>query len=205
MADAARRAFEKERDQILNDLPPTVKDMFGAIGFAPQDEDDDDDDAEDNDNNNAAKAAQAQPAFRPVLVVNPYNVPPKPVRDVYWFDLYSQAKRKKKLTRLAYLVYHYGADDPDDCYSFVEHDEFIPYEAGHAKGYDVVPPQLRAKMDQGQPLTEQEQTTVRGLEELHEDVSKPPMARRRGIAFEERWEKLVSSAPPPAKRQKKTK
>ena len=201
MAEAARKAFEKEREQILKDLPQSVKDMFGSIGFAPQDDSDDDDSDEDNDDNHNKTA---QSAVRPVLVVNPYDVPPKPVRDVYWFDLYSKAKRTKQLTRLAYLVYHYGADDPDDCYSFLEHDEFVPYEDGHAKGYDVLPAPLRAKMEQGVPLTEQEQTTVRGLEELHEDVSKPPRERRRGIDFQERWEKLAS-APPPAKKQKKTK
>ena len=187
MAQAARKAFEKEREKILKDLPQSIKDMFGTVGFAPDDEDDENADV-----------------VRPILVMNPYDVPPKPVRDVYWFDLYSKAKRTKKLGKLAYLVYHYGADDPDDCYSFLEHDEFISYEDGRAKGYDVLPTHLQSKLDAGETLTEDEQTKVRGIQELTEDAPKPPSERRRGILFEERWEKLVTE-PPVNKKQKKKK
>jgi len=182
MAQAAKKAFEQEREKILKDLPQPIKDMFGSIGFAPHEDEESDE-------------------IVPVLVMNPYHVPPKPVRDVYWFDLYSKSKRTKKLSNLPYLVYHYGADDPDDCYSFLEHDEFISYEDGRAKGYDVLPVPLQAKLDAGGELTEEEQLKVRGIQELNEDVPKSPSERRRGFDFVERWEKLADE--PAAKKQKK--
>jgi len=187
---AAKDAHEKEKEKILQDLPESIKDMFGIIGFAPSEFDEND--------------------IIPVLVVNPYNVPPKPVRDVYWYDAYAKAKRSKKLSELPYLVYHYGADDPDDCYSFIDHDDFISYEEGHAKGYDILPPELQAKLDSSgtaavTELTEEEQLKVRGLKELMEDVPKDPSERHRGFDFQERWEKLITeeAGPPASKKQKK--
>jgi len=183
MAQAAKNAFEKEREKILKDLPDAIKGQFGTIGFGP---------CEDEDSDEVV----------PVLIMNPYHVPPKPVRDVYWFDLYSKAKRSKKLNNLPYLVYHYGADDPDDCYSFIEHEDFIPYQDGEAKGYHQLSPELQSKVDSGASLTEEEAYKVRGIQELAEDVAKEPSERRRGIVFEERWEKIAEK-PAPAKKQKK--
>lgn len=194
--ESAKKLFEAEREKILSELPESIKAMFGTIGFAAAEFDEND--------------------MIPVLVMSPYDVPPKPVRDVYWFDYFSKAKRSKTLDKLSYLVYHYGADDPDDCYSFIEHDDFISYEEGKARGYDVLPADLALKLQQQQSeenieLTEEEVRRVRGLRELNEDVLKDPIERKRGtIDFKERHELLPPSSkskalksPPAAKRQKK--
>lgn len=175
-SDEARKAFEKEREKILKDLPDSIKKMFGAIAFGPSAFDEDE--------------------IVPVLIMNPYHVPPKPVRDVYWFDLYSKTKRSKKLPHLAYLVYHYGADDPDDCYTFIEHKDLISYEDGVAQGYDRLSAEIQTKINDAATsgtcpdLTPEEQMKVRGLEELQEDLAKPPHERRRGVDFLERWQVL---------------
>ena len=154
--------------------------MAGQIGFAPSEED--------------------ETEIVPVLVLSPYDVPPKPVRDVYWYDMFGKAKRTKKIDQLPYLVYHYGHDDPDDCYSFIEQDEFISYENGKEKGYDVMPEALASKVKEGGDLTEEEEIRVRGLKEMEEDVPKKPTDRKRGTTdFQERYEKLKE---PPAKKQK---
>lgn len=180
--ESAKKKFEAERKQILEELPESIKDSFGLIGFAPGEFD--------------------ETEIIPVLVVSPYDVPPKPVRDVYWFDMFSKAKRSKNLKKLAYLVYHYGADDPDDCYSFIEHDEFISYEDGKEKGYDILPADLATKVAEGVEMTPEEDMRVRGLRELEEDVPKEQSERKRGVDFKERHDQIALKAPP-AKRQKK--
>lgn len=186
--ESAKSKFEAERKQILADLPDSIKSMFGTIGFAEAEFDEND--------------------IIPVLIMSPYDVPPKPVRDVYWFDQYSKAKRSKSLDKLAYLVYHYGADDPDDCYSFIEQEDFISYEDGVRLGYDQLSAELEQKVKDGIELTEEEALRVRGLDELNEDVVKDPSLRKRGNAgFLERHEQAEKAASttkqPAAKRQKK--
>jgi hypothetical protein len=59
-----REAFEEERDEILKQLPDTYKSMFGRIGFA-----------------------KWSGMTLPVLILNPYHVPPYPVRQ-QWFKQY---------------------------------------------------------------------------------------------------------------------
>jgi hypothetical protein len=189
--ESAKSRFEAERNQILAELPDSIKAMFGTIGFA----------AAEFDENEIV----------PVLIMSPYDVPPKPVRDVYWFHLFSKARRYKALDKLAYLVYHYGADDPDDCYSFIEQDDFISYEHGVKMGYNLLPSELDQKVKNSVELTEEEALKVRGLNELNEDVVKDPSQRKRGNeGFKERHELLEQSPAaekatkqPPAKRQKK--
>ena len=188
MMETAKSKFEAERKQILSDLPDSIKSMFGTIGFA----------AAEFDENEIV----------PVLVMSPYDVPPKPVRDVYWFDQYSKAKRSKSLDKLAYLVYHYGADDPDDCYSFIEQEDFISYEDGVRLGYDQLSAELEQKVKENAELTDEEALRVRGLNELNEDVPKDPSLRKRGNeGFKERHEQnekaSTSAQQPSAKRQKK--
>ena len=172
--------YEKERDKTLKALPDSIKNMFGHIGFAPSETDDD--------------------LMLPVLVVSPYSVPPKPVRDIYWFDFFLKAKRTKSLDKLAYLVYHYGHNDPDDCYSFIQQDDFISYQDGKEKGYHILPEGLVGKEN----LTQEEEIRVRGIREMEEDVQKEPADRMRGVLnFQERYETFKDAAPPPAKKQKR--
>jgi hypothetical protein len=180
MADAARKRFEAERDKTLSELPDNIKDMFGVIGFCQSEFDDDD--------------------IVPVLVVSPYDVPPKPVRDIYWYDLFGNAKKSKKLSELAYLVYHYGHVDADTLYSFVEQDEFIAYDVGKEHGYDQLPAELATKVANGETLTEEEDIRVRALKELQEDIVKDKSERKRGLPFQERHEQQLKQ--PPKKKRK---
>ena len=193
--------FEKERETILNSLPKNIHDSFGIMGFYQHEEEDDSDDDEADRKPHATGVDR----FVPCLVMNPYDVPPRPVRDVYWHNLYMDKKKKKKLPELEYLVYHYGADDPDDCYSFVAHEDFTGYEDGLKVGYGKLPAAIQSKIDAGVALDEDEQRRVRGLEEMAEDLEKDAKDRKRGnYPFQERHEKKAASGKaPPAKRQKK--
>jgi hypothetical protein len=207
--DDEKMEFEKEREKILNDLPASVKSMFGQIGFKVMDDgdDDDSDESDDDDDDTKTKKNKKKPAavqyqqhqqqqtFVPVLIVSPYDVPPKPIRDVYWFDMYSRGKRTKTLSTLPYLIYHYGSmgsKDPTDCYSFLNNNEFIFYNEGVSLGYDTIPIPIRTKMEQNLPLTSFEQMLVRGLSEMKEDCQKSPSERKRGMIFQERHEEQQS-------------
>jgi hypothetical protein len=203
--DDDKTNFEAERDKVLSELPQKLKDKFGTIGFCLVENDDDDDDAEA-----AAAAAETKknrPSvyYQPVLIVNPYDVPPKPVRDIYWMDAFTKAKRSKaKLAELDYLVYVYGSDDPDDCYNFVSHDEFVTLEDAQEQGLDQLPEYLQERVQAASTtstMTEVETKLIRGLEEMREDISKSPQDRKPHgkYSFVERHEEKKE---PPSKKQK---
>uniref|UniRef100_A0A7S2YNL6 Uncharacterized protein n=1 Tax=Entomoneis paludosa TaxID=265537 RepID=A0A7S2YNL6_9STRA len=189
--------FEKERETILKSLPANVKSMFRTMGFCRVEVDSDDEDA-------AAKK-QAGDDFAPCLILSPYDVPPRPVRDTYWHQMYMAAKRSKKLGEMDYLVYQYGHDDPEDCYSFVAVEDFKSYDDGLKAGFGELPAALQAKVDAGTALTEDEQIRVRALEEMREDASKKPEERLRGnFDFLERHEtEEFDDIEPSKKKQKK--
>ena len=173
--------FEKERDEILKSLPEEVTKMFGIIGFIPGDEDEDEEEE--------GKQEPPQPYYQPVLIVSPFDVPPKPVRDIYWMDVYTKAKRSKaKLKQMDYLVYVYGSDDPDDCYNFVNQTDFISLEQGCSKGYDQLPSYIDSKVKSDTPTTDFETKIIRGLEEMKTDMTKQPIERKHGNPFLEKYE-----------------
>jgi hypothetical protein len=64
----AKKEFEEERDQILNSIPESYKSMFGQIGFV-----------------NWGKLPY------PVLILNPYNIPPGPVRN-QWISMFKKVR-----------------------------------------------------------------------------------------------------------------
>lgn len=193
---SAKEKFEAERDSVLKDLPDSIKDSFGTIGFCKVEANDDSDDDEETVSNKKTAAEE----YVPCLIVSPYDVPPRPVRDVYWFDYFSKRKRTKTLAQLDYLVYHYGSDDPTDCYSFIAQELFKSYEDGVRDGDDILPERIQGKLDSNVPLTEEEEQRVRGLTEMKEDLEKKPKDRKRNVGFKERYEETSAR---PAKRQKK--
>ena len=101
------------------------------------------------------------------------------------------------------MVYVYGADDADDCYNFVSHEEFVEYEKAKEQGLDVLPEELQQRVDQKEKLTEVEQKLVRGLEEVKADVDKDPKDRKphSKYPFLERHEESKEG---PAKKKQKT-
>ena len=192
-----KEKFEKEREETLKALPDNLKQLFGTIGFCPADEDDDNDsDSEDGTDNEKKLSVQVPfvPYHQPVLIVSPYDVPPKPVRDIYWMDAFTKAKRSKaKLQKLDYLVYVYGSTNPNDCYHFVPQTEFVTYEEGLHRGYCRTSSAHNPK-----------KRLVRGLKEMNRDVPKESMNRRKDHIgdepFLERYEETDNG--PPSKKQK---
>ncbi|KAG7340950.1 hypothetical protein IV203_030564 [Nitzschia inconspicua] len=174
--DNGKAKFEAERDKILSDLPQNLKDKFGEIGFVLVEDDGDD---EDDDEDKKVTPQQPKEYYQPALIVNPYEVPPKPVRDIYWFQLYQKAKRSKaKLAAMDYLVYIYGSDDADDCYNFVSQEEFLSLKDAQEQGLDKLPAELEEKKQSAGKLSDVEATLVRGFEEMQHDINKEPTDRK---------------------------
>jgi hypothetical protein len=126
------------------------------------------------------------------------------------YAAFTKAKRSKaKLAALDYLVYVYGADDADDCYNFVSHDEFVSLEEAQEQGLDQLPEELKEriekkKTDPSVKLSEVEEKLIRGLEEMKADVDKDPKDRKphSKYAFVERHEESKDAKGPPQKKQK---
>jgi hypothetical protein len=209
--NSAQMNFEAERDKILSELPPVIRDSFGFIGFFLVEDNGDDDDDEDDDDEDKAKKGASTPTptteyYQPALIVSPFDVPPKPVRDIYWMDMFTKAKRSKaKLAAMDYLVYLYGSHDADDCYNFVAQDELVSFKDAQEQGLDQLPVELEEKQKSGVKLTHVESTLIRGYEEMKVDIDKEPQDRKPNakFAFVERHEvKKVASDGPPRKKQK---
>eukprot|EP00339_Tiarina_fusa_P000689 CAMPEP_0117006428 /NCGR_PEP_ID=MMETSP0472-20121206/6659_1 /TAXON_ID=693140 ORGANISM="Tiarina fusus, Strain LIS" /NCGR_SAMPLE_ID=MMETSP0472 /ASSEMBLY_ACC=CAM_ASM_000603 /LENGTH=939 /DNA_ID=CAMNT_0004707889 /DNA_START=241 /DNA_END=3060 /DNA_ORIENTATION=- len=178
--------FERERDEILRDIPEEVKARFGQIMFS-----------------------KWSNSYLPVLVMNPFKVPPGGVRDL-WYSMHDKVKSAGRLDSMTNLVYWYGAyNDPPSAYSFLAVKKLIPYDVGIKKGYDQTPKGKKKVNDQ----------LIRGLEEMKEDLVKEPEDRsgRMGSEFMEVYqlptdseddaEKLAELPPKVAKkrgRKKKT-
>jgi hypothetical protein len=203
-----KETFEAGREKILSDLPEALKDQFGAIGFFLVEDDDDDDDDDDENNNTDGQDSPPRPAYyQPVLIVNPFEVAPKPVRDIYWMEIFNKAKRSKaKMATLDYLVYVYGSDDPDDCYNFVSHDDFISLTDAQEHQLHVAPPELEGRAPKD--LSEVEVKLLAGLKEMQEDLAKEPRDRKpqSKFPFLERYqerEQKEAGRGPPTKKQKR--
>ena len=61
-----KELFEKERDEILDEIPASVKERFGQIYFS-----------------------KWGGNFLPCLALSPFSVPPGPVRDM-WYTMYDK-------------------------------------------------------------------------------------------------------------------
>jgi hypothetical protein len=64
----AKKEFEEERDRTLKSIPKSYKSMFGQIGFVKWGKVD-----------------------YPVLILNPYNISPGPVRN-QWLSMYKKVR-----------------------------------------------------------------------------------------------------------------
>lgn len=63
-----KELFEEEKERVLSQIPAGVKDAYGQVGFAPR---------------NGSRL--------PVLALNPYNLPPGPVR-IEYLDMFAKVR-----------------------------------------------------------------------------------------------------------------
>jgi hypothetical protein len=83
---AAKEVFVRNQQHALSRIPQSIKDMYGQIGFVKWDKD---------------------KFMRPVLVLNPYHVPPAPVRSSYFVCMHRFVIVVEDIVCLTLLVYLY--------------------------------------------------------------------------------------------------
>ena len=79
---------------------------------------------------------------------------------------------------MSYLIYYYGSDLNDNCFSFIPQRSFTSYENGVKKGYDKLPKNIQKKVDGSGKLTKADSNVIQRLEEMREDLKKEPKERR---------------------------
>jgi hypothetical protein len=148
--------FIDDRDDVLRQLPQSVQESFGTIGFA--------------------KFGQVK--AWPVLVLNPFDVPPQPVRAM-WRTMFARLKKSEQLDKLTCLVYWYGSrDDPNNMYSFIPRKLVKKYESVVKNGESPVVPK-KAELR-------------KAYDEMLADVDLDPAERKRHVlTFSEEWEVKV--------------
>jgi hypothetical protein len=126
--------------------------------------------------------------YHPVLVLNPFRVPPGPIR-VEWFHRYAQQPPSSSSTTL--VVYWLGAmtcghkNVIDSAFSFCSSSNLIDYEEGVAKGYHHVGEALLDKYRQKR-VSFTVDWRICGRWELEQALQKIPAERWGGLEdFEE--------------------
>ena len=86
LREERRIAFETKRDEIMNSLPEEYKARFLEVGYA----------------------AHGKVDY-PVLVMNPFDVPPGEGREI-WMRRYVANKARDNLSRMPFIFYWYGTE-----------------------------------------------------------------------------------------------
>ena len=79
-------------------------------------------------------------------------------------------------------------------YSFLDENQTMSYEEGCAKGYNVIPPTIQQKVDDGKPLTDVQSLYMRGIPKANRDAKLPVEERQLWLfSFKEEYETTVDS------------
>lgn len=104
-------------------------------------------------------------------------------------------KKQGRLASLAYLIfwYDYGPCDSANRYSFIQQQNFTPFEEGVKQGYDKLPPDVQKRLDNNVSLAA-DRNIIRAFKEMRDDLTKDPSERKRGVEdFQEAYEELTLS------------
>jgi len=162
----AKAELEKEKSKVMSKLPVEVKNLFGKIGFAKWGRD-----------------------CLPALALSPYRVPPGAARDA-WMNMFRRMRKNgNPLDEICILVHWYGEEDPDNLFSLLEINKFIPYEEStqEIRNYAKA---ARQKQKLEKKLTRCDKQRIRAMEQLKLDLIKNPW-ERQPVDFKERDELLT--------------
>eukprot|EP01083_Nonionella_stella_P233662 823035_1 len=165
----AQVIFEKDRKDILQQIPEKSKREFRTLGFAKWGKD-----------------------FLPVMVLGPYDVGPGGVRD-QWMQMFENTIKSGR--PMSKLVFWYGTphDDLSNSFSFVAGSKIVSLPSGQKQHLHELPAKTQKKLDSGKKLTATESMHVNGLKEFMEDVKRQPADRSEWLfEFEEDYEECMS-------------
>jgi hypothetical protein len=149
--EANYQVKDKDRD-MLEQVPDCVKDRFGHIYFTKW-----------------GKGRQSR--YLPVLVVNPFDIPPGEVRQE-WIDKFKSSCHKGKLEHLSNLVFWYGSLSLQQlAFSFIPTQNLVNFETGCERKYDDLPEFLADKLKKGKVLSSLDTQHCQALLEMKDDAS----------------------------------
>jgi hypothetical protein len=146
------QVYDKDRD-MLRHVPDCVKARFGHIYFTKW-----------------GKGRQAR--YLPVLVVNPFDIPPGDIRQA-WIANFNSSYCTGSLASLSNLVFWYGSLTVKQlAFSFIPTKNLVDFKTGCLRGYDGLPKFLAEKLvKKGTVLSKLDQQHCQALLEMKEDVT----------------------------------
>jgi len=165
----AQVIFERNRKDILQQIPEKSKREFRTLGFAKWGKD-----------------------FLPVMVLGPYDVGPGGVRD-QWMQMFENTIKSGRA--MSKLVFWYGTphDDLSNSFSFVAGSKIVSLPSGQKQHLHELPAKTQKKLESGKKLTATESMHVNGLKEFVEDVGRKPADRSEWLfEFQEDYEECLS-------------
>lgn len=150
--DNMEKDFNKEKQEIISQLPDEMKRQFLQLGFARLD---------------------ARSGYKPVIFLSPYDVF-YPVRWP-WLERFKKTTDPVKVPR---LVYWYG-EDIENAFSLVTANNCLSYKKARKSGVADVPKEILQKIRKHRTLSKSEEKLYHSLKEIELDVDKVPADRIR--------------------------
>jgi len=150
--DNMEKDFNKEKQEIMRQLPDEMKRQFLQIGFARLD---------------------AKSGYKPVIFLSPYDVF-YPVRTP-WLGQFKRATDPQKVPR---IVYWYGAD-VENAFSIVNANNCLSYNKARKKGVAELPKDILQKIKRRKTLSKSEEKLYHSWKQIEGDIDKAPADRIR--------------------------
>eukprot|EP00986_Skeletonema_menzelii_P001764 scaffold488_cov142-Skeletonema_menzelii.AAC.3 len=146
--DKMEKDFNKQKQEILKQLPEQMKQQFLQIGFA-----------------------QARNGFRPVLFLSPYDVF-YPVRTP-WLNRFKKTTDPRKVP---WIVYWYG-QPLQNAFSLVSASNCLSYAKALERGVADLPKDILQKINSGKKLGKSEEKLHHIWAQIEADIHKAPADR----------------------------
>lgn len=150
--DNMEKDFNKEKQEIMRQLPDEMKRQFLQVGFARLD---------------------ARSGYKPVIFLSPYDVF-YPVRWP-WLDQFKKATDPQKVPR---IVYWYG-QEIELAFSIVTANNCLSYNEARKLGVADIPKDILQKIKRRKKLSKSEEKLYHSLKQIEEDIDKAPADRIR--------------------------
>jgi len=150
--DNMEKDFNKEKQEIMRQLPDEMKRQFLQVGFARLD---------------------ARSGYKPVIFLSPYDVF-YPVRWP-WLDQFKKTTDPQKVPR---IVYWYG-QEIELAFSIVTANNCLSYNEARKIGVADIPKDILQKIKRRKKLSKSEEKLYHSLKQIEEDIDKAPADRIR--------------------------
>lgn len=150
--DNMEKDFNKEKQEIMRQLPDEMKRQFLQVGFARLD---------------------ARSDYKPVIFLSPYDVF-YPVRWP-WLERFKKATDPQKVPR---IVCWYG-EGIENSFSLVTANNCLSYNKARKRGVADVPKEILQKIRKRKTLSKSEEKLYHSLKQIEADADKAPSDRIR--------------------------